>query len=65
MWVNTWVVLLVVVGWIVTAFVASGHNPTWWATAGAIGIATALPALLYPWSKGFVLHLLHRIDPPR
>ena len=64
MWINTWLVLIGVVGWIVCSYVAAGLRLGWWTSAGAVALAIGLPPTLYPWSKSVMLRALHRLDPP-
>lgn len=64
MWLQTWITILVVVGWIVVGLiVASGAGP-WWVSGGALLLALTTPPLTYRYSKGIMLRILYKLDPP-
>ena len=64
MWLQTWITILVVVGWIATGFIVTSGAGPWWVTGGAILLALTTPPLTYRYSKGTMLRILFRLDPP-
>ena len=64
MWLQTWITIVVVVGWIVAGLIVTSGAGPWWVTGGAILLALTTPPLTYRYSKGAMLKVLYKLDPP-
>lgn len=64
MWLNTWLSLPFVVGWIVVGMILTGGSGPGWVTLGAVVVAVVVPTIGYRYAKATMLRLLYRFDPP-
>lgn len=63
-WINTWIAIVLVMGWIISGLIVTGGAGPWWVTAGGVAVAVTAPPLTYRYAKAAMLRLLYRLDPP-
>lgn len=63
MWINTWMTILLVMGWVVIGLTITSAEGGWWVTGGAVALAVAVPPITYRFAKLAQLWLLERVDP--
>lgn len=64
MWIDTWLTILLVMGWIIPGLIATGGAGPAWVTAGAVVIAVVTPPVTYRYAQAIARRLLYRLDPP-
>ncbi len=65
MWINTWITILLVMGWTIAAVAMTLPDVPWTVGAVAVALAVGAPVLCLPVAKLIQTGILLRWDPPR